>query len=70
MRRLLYCVAHPLTGRYIFEDTLVEDIVLAVLGSGGIAAFFTMLFTRKSHEDNVTLKYVTDERRKYQSDNG
>ncbi|ELB2909239.1 hypothetical protein QNE33_004788, partial [Vibrio alginolyticus] len=45
--------------------TLVEDIVLAVLGSGGIAAFFTMLFTRKSHEDNVTLKYVTDERRKW-----
>ncbi|ELA7834490.1 hypothetical protein B7489_23525 [Vibrio alginolyticus] len=43
----------------------MEDIVLAVLGSGGIAAFFTMLFTRKSHEDNVTLKYVTDERRKW-----
>lgn len=43
----------------------MEDIVLAVLGSGGVAAFFTMLFTRKSHEDNVTLKYVTDERRKW-----
>ena len=50
---------------YFFEDTLVKDIVLAVLGSGGIAAFFTMLFARKSHEDNVTLKYVTDERRKW-----
>ncbi|EPI4958259.1 TPA: hypothetical protein ACX3EJ_004622 [Vibrio parahaemolyticus] len=43
----------------------MEDIVLVVLGSGGVAAFFTMLFTRKSHEDNVTLKYVTDERRKW-----
>ncbi|MCR3958307.1 hypothetical protein ACEUB2_17690 [Aeromonas veronii] len=62
---LVLCIASSLGERYIFEDTMVENIVLAVLGSGGLAAFFTMLFTRKSHEDNVTLKYVTDERRKW-----
>lgn len=48
-----------------FEVMSVKDILLVALGSGGLAAFLTTLFTRKSHEENVTFKYVTDERRKW-----
>ncbi|WP_338127337.1 hypothetical protein [Vibrio cincinnatiensis] len=40
-------------------------IVSVILGSSVLAALITAVFTRKAHEDNVALKYITEERAKW-----
>ncbi|HAV1510968.1 TPA: hypothetical protein ACN341_004415 [Vibrio parahaemolyticus] len=40
-------------------------ILGVILGSSVLAALITAIFTRKSHEDNVSLKYITEERAKW-----
>ena len=43
----------------------IEKIVGIVLGSSVFAALVTAFFTRKSHEETVALKYITEERAKW-----
>ncbi|MDT4289612.1 hypothetical protein RO575_08580 [Methylomonas sp. MO1] len=43
----------------------IEKIVGIVLGSSVFAALVTASFTRKSHEETVALKYITEERAKW-----
>jgi len=41
------------------------EIIGIILGSSVLTAFVTALFTRKAHEETISLKYITEERAKW-----
>ncbi|HHE0562666.1 TPA: hypothetical protein ACN351_004745 [Vibrio parahaemolyticus] len=43
----------------------IINILTIVLGSSVFAALITAIFTRKIHENNVSLKYITEERARW-----
>jgi len=43
----------------------IIKIIGIVLGSSVFAALVTAFFTRKSHEETIALKYITEERAKW-----
>ncbi|HGF4956780.1 hypothetical protein HYO27_22110 [Vibrio parahaemolyticus] len=43
----------------------IVNILSIVLGSSVLAALITAIFTRKIHENNVSLKYITEERARW-----